>query len=441
MRKAVPKRENGPEGPPPREHAPTSSAPMASSAGREQKSKVNQNPLYNMKILQVIPVFSNVFGGPVTIVRKVSNELVKKNVVITYTTTAINPYLDTNEKKIVLNKNEIYFFKRNFKKLSYLHIFGQLNISFSMMRYIQNNIKNFDVVHIYSYQQFPDLITSYFAKKNGIPYIVQVNGSLIPDKSKFWRKFIFNYLIGYNILKNASKVVAISENEVKQYLNVGVDRKKISLISPGVDNKQFLILPKKGIFKNKLNIDLNKKIILYLGRINRTKGLNFLVESYYHFIKKYKYEDILLVISGINDGYISELNLLINKYNLYNKVIITGGLTEDEKIHAFIDSEIIVNVEPKNVYGLVPLEAAACGKPVIVTEGNEINNIVKRGDFGFIIKYGDVDSLAYIFTFIYNDRFLLDKKGKNGRRYVLTEYSWEKITVKLENEYRKLLSK
>lgn len=388
-----------------------------------------------MKILQIIPVYSLVYGGPVTIVHEVTKRLISNHEVVTYTTTSISPTIDINEKRTIYKNSEVYYFKRNFRFISRSNFFGQFNISFSMMKYLQKNIKRFNIVHIYSYQQFFDLITAYYAIRNRIPYIIQVNGSLTNNDSKFIQKFIYNKIFGYHILKNAKKVIAISGIEKEQYKKLGVLEKNIEIISPGINYVKYNNLPNKLIFKKKHNLDLDIKIILYFGRINQTKGLDFLIESYYNFISKYNSDKVILVIAGMDDGYLPNVILLINKLNLNKLTLILSGLSESEKIELMVDSEIVVNVEPINIYGIVPLEAGACGKPVIVTQGNEIKNVVIKGDFGFVVKYGDIDSMLHIFNLIIKNNQLLIEKGKNGRNYVLKNYNWDDIVKKLNNIY------
>jgi glycosyltransferase involved in cell wall biosynthesis len=94
-----------------------------------------------------------------------------------------------------------------------------------------------------------------------------------------------------------------------------------------------------------------------------------------------------------------------------------------------------VNVEPKNVFGLVPLESAACSTPVIVSEGNAISNVVRQGRFGFSVKYDDAYELAETMKKMLNDNVLLREMSQKGRKFVFENFNWTDKIVKLEKVY------
>jgi len=95
----------------------------------------------------------------------------------------------------------------------------------------------------------------------------------------------------------------------------------------------------------------------------------------------------------------------------------------------------VVNVEPRNVFGLVPLEAAACSKPVIVSNGNAISNIVLQGKFGWSVRYGDVEGLAEIMGRMLGNDNILIAMGQRGRKFTFKNCNWAYIVNKLEQVY------
>jgi glycosyltransferase involved in cell wall biosynthesis len=149
-------------------------------------------------------------------------------------------------------------------------------------------------------------------------------------------------------------------------------------------------------------------------------------------------KDAVLVIAGPDDGYLTEVKGLVSSLKVADKVVFTGMLSEKEKISAYVDSTIVVNVEPRNVFSLVPLEAAACSRPVIVSKENAISEVINKGKFGFSVKYNDVISLASMLQSIIDDEKLAEGMGRNGRKYIFDNFGWNKIIEKYEQVYEEV---
>jgi glycosyltransferase involved in cell wall biosynthesis len=291
---------------------------------------------------------------------------------------------------------------------------------------------------MHEYRSFQNIFACYYAKQNAVPYILQAHGSLEKiNKSRI--KSFYDLTFGYDMLKNASGVIALTEVEAKQYIDMGASNEKIVVVPNGIDLSEYATLPSKGLFKKKFNIADNKKIILYLGRINKVKGIDFLVESYSYLINKINFKDVVLVIAGPDDGYLSDLKNLIYSLKLDDYVLLTGMLSKEDKISAFRDSDVCAYLNPIEPFGLVPLESAVSMTPVIVIDGTPMAKIVKEGEFGLTTNYGDVNALANIFKDILQDENFTQKMGICGRKYVSSNFNWSQIILKLEKMYEDVI--
>lgn len=300
---------------------------------------------------------------------------------------------------------------------------------------LKNEIIHFNVIHLHGFRTFQNVIIHHYARKYGIPYVLQAHGSLPRITEKRGLKWIYDTFFGYRLLRDSSRVIAISQMEAQQYRKMGVPIEKIEVIPNGIDLSKYVNLPSKGSFKKKFSIDDNAKIILCLGRIHRAKGINFLVKAYAYLTKSMKYNNVILVIAGPDDGYLHKVEQQVSYLKIVDKVVFTGMLSEKEKIRAYVDSDIVVNVEPRNVFGLVPLEAAVCSTPVIVSKGNAISNTVCQGKFGFSVEYGDVNELAEIMGTMLDNDDLLREMGQRGRKFIFENCNWADIVTKLEKVY------
>lgn len=136
-----------------------------------------------MRILQVIESFSPQFGGPVKSVYNISRELSKRGHEVTIATTDIE-YDDNYIKSIEKYGVQVISFKYDFNFAFFLY-------SPSMKSWLDSEIKNFDIIHMHNFRTYQNYIVSKYAKKNGVPYILQARGSVLPFfKNKLLKRFM-----------------------------------------------------------------------------------------------------------------------------------------------------------------------------------------------------------------------------------------------------------
>lgn len=297
-------------------------------------------------------------------------------------------------------------------------------------------IKQCDIIHLHNYRTFQNVIISSYANFLKIPYIFQAEGSLSTFYQKKYSKILFDYFFGDRMIRNATKAIASSEQELKELIKVGVSRNKIVIIPFGIEMQDYNHLPEKGIFKMKYNINKNKKIILYLGRIHKMKGLEILLLAFSDLQKENI--DSLLVIVGPDDGYLAELYRLIKKLDLKDKIIIPGPLYGSDKLEAYRDADIFVLPSFHDDFGLTTLESLACGTPVIITNRCGSSDVVYENG-GLVIEY-DKNSLVKGMITLLSDDNLRIKYSEQGKAHVHSNYSWNSIGILLEKCYESCLS-
>lgn len=119
-----------------------------------------------MKILQLIPAFSDRFGGTTTAVKSISKELAKRHEVTVYTTTSSGLKHDFKPSIQEFDGYTVYYFRRDLKPLYSSGLFGQVNFSLGMFNHVRKYLPCFDIIHVSSWREFPDILVHYFAKKN-----------------------------------------------------------------------------------------------------------------------------------------------------------------------------------------------------------------------------------------------------------------------------------
>ena len=385
-----------------------------------------------MKILQVYHIFPASFGGVSAVVHQITRELSKRGHKVHVLTT--DAYFEGEKSRE--DEVKVYRFTLVSKAL-FRHNLVVPEVKF--LSFIKGIVKEFDCIHIHGYRNPYHMIVHRYTTRHDIPYVLQTHGS-IPRKGKQWLKCLYDALFGHRLLRNASKVIALSRVEAQQYRNMGVPEEKIAIIPNGIDLSEYAELPPQGAFKKKFNIPEDKKTILYLGRIHKTKGIDFLVKAYAYLTKKMNFKDAVLVIAGPDDGYLKEVRELTDRLGVSKDVLFTGPLYGRGKLEAYVDSEFYVLPSRYETFPMAVLEAYACGKPVIASNVGGLRELVIEGKTGLLIDVGDVDQLTNaIFSLLSNER-KIEEMGSMGRQYVKSNFSIEKVVEKLEKVYEELSS-
>jgi len=216
---------------------------------------------------------------------------------------------------------------------------------------------------------------------------------------------------------------------------VGIPQNKISIISNGIDIATYNELPEKGIFKKKYNL-LDKKIVLFLGKITPRKGLDILVRA----VAAIPCHDIVLVVAGNDMGFKSKVENIIRELNVQGRVLFTGLLEDRDKISAYVDSDVLVYPSTLEIFGLVPFEAIMCDTPVIVTDDCGCGEIIGKTGAGYLVKYGDIGGLVNTITEVLNNKEGARERVQKGQEFIRQHLRWENISSQTERVYKKLCS-
>jgi len=384
-----------------------------------------------VKILIVIPYFYPAwrFGGPVRVAYDVSRKLVERGHSVTVYTSDI---LDENTRVGAFYRNvegvNVYYFRN----LSLYVARRRMYVTPSLISAVKDSAKFFDVVHIHGNRTTQSPILHYFLKKNSVPYVVQAHGGL-PSMSGHRLKRLYDLFFGYPLLRDASKVIALTRTEVQQFLSVGVPKSKIAVIPNGIDLTEYSDLPSKGSFKKKFGLDKNEKIVLYLGRIHEIKGIDILVRAFANIL--HKLGDVRLVIVGPDDGYLGEIEALTKALRIEGKVLVSGALYGVAKLEAYVDADVYVLPSRYETFPMTVLEAYACGKPVIASKVGELTDLVADGQTGLLVDPGNTVQLAKNILYLLNDKGRAKEMGLRGKQFVKENFTVEKAVDKLQYLY------
>ena len=375
------------------------------------------------------------FGG-VSQFYNLSKNLVKRgHKVIVYTTDIKDRYSRLSNIKggRDIDGIKVYYFKNVSNSLATKH---RLSVPKGMSAAIKRELSNFDIIHLHNVRTFQNVIIHHYAKKYNIPYVLQARGSLLTFFHKGWQKRIFDAIWGHRILEDASKLIASTPIEAAQYRSMGINEGKIEIIPNGIELSEFNNLPARGEFRRKHSLGDNQRIILFLGRIHKIKGLNLLVTVFAELSRLLN--NVKLVMVGPDDGYLPSLKKLIADLEITNEVFFTGHLYGEDKVEAYVDADVFVLPSIYEIFGNVVLEACACGTPVVVTDRCGIADAVD-GQAGLVVPY-DKKALGKAILEILSDDKKRHEFGECGKSLIRQQFNWLAIAQRIEHVYESCIS-
>lgn len=250
---------------------------------------------------------------------------------------------------------------------------------------------------------------------------------------EYWLKYlgilgIIGSLVERLALTFSSKIIAISEFTKKRLIRAGKKEKNIAVINNGIDLEKI-----KKIEPSNESSDL-----IFAGRLIKEKNVDLLIKTV-NILKK-DFPDIKSVIVG--DG--PEKNNLINltkKLNLEKNIIFKGFLKNQEEVYSYFKSSgIFVLPSIREGFGIVVLEANACGLPAIVVDhpDNAAKDLIKNNYNGFVCNLNADDIAKQTKNILYNEIIFNDLKKQSIE--FARKCDWQIIINSLVDYYFKIIN-
>jgi len=295
-----------------------------------------------------------------------------------------------------------------------------------------------DIVHVHTPPRFFAESTAFFfhfLSSNKIPVIVTYhlhNSSLKRLERSVW--WLHNRTLQRFVFDVADKIVLCNSQEVNVLSReFGIKPDKIAVIPPGVDCDKFNPQKAKNNLLRQKGI-AGDKIILFSGRINPVKGLNFLIEAFQTVSRTFK--NSKLVICGAETGnYKHELKMLTNTLGLSSRVVFLDPVSAEDYPSLLASCDIFVLPSMSESWPLSLAEALSMEKPVIATDVGGVKEIVQNNKTGLVIKPADTTALGDALIQLLQNEGLAHRLGTNGRQFALNNFNWALLTSRFEDLY------
>jgi glycosyltransferase involved in cell wall biosynthesis len=262
---------------------------------------------------------------------------------------------------------------------------------------------------------------SISAKLAGVEKIVYLRGLAVPVKASIINRIVFKYLLTH-IISNSDE----TKRNILKHLGKHINEEKVHTIYHGVS------VNNSGKDKNHRLKEIQEKghgvILGNAGRLTSQKGHNKLIEIAKNL--KNQQIDFTLFIAGTGDLE-SELQELIDQYNLQKEVILLGFVSDMEGFMNSLDIFLLSSIWEG--FGFVIVEAMLRELPVVAFDISSNPEIVTADKTGFLVDYPDVEGFAQKTLQLINDEALRDKMGKAGLKSVFERFVIEDIITELES--------
>jgi glycosyltransferase involved in cell wall biosynthesis len=268
----------------------------------------------------------------------------------------------------------------------------------------------------------PDLLYSTVPEGILFPSVKQIVTlhDIFPVKaseSKAKMRYHFLYTLPI-LLRNSRAIICVSEYTKQDVIDYyGIKDKPIFVIYEGFDKQKFY-RRQPGIIKKKFGI--HQDYLLYIGDMRPYKNIERTLEAF----KMLDMKDYLFVIGGRKDPrFYPSVKHKVDELSLHDRVVIPGYIPENDLPHLYSEATAFILPSLYEGFGLPPLEAMACGCPVIVSNVTSLPEVC--GDAAFYIDPKNVQSIADGISRVLTDEKLrksLSKKGFARARL----FSWER---------------
>ena len=377
------------------------------------------------KILHICS-YSWEIGGPPSVIFNLSNSY--KNLVESDIASTIAP---NHSLYSTFPEQRVFVFKKS--------IFSKVvpDFSFDLFFWFVKNQSRYDFVVVHGLWNFGSVLSFFLNSTSKL--ILTIHGFLDPYvlKRSRLKKMLFWFIFQKYCFKKATTIHAIStdeevllKNSFPQFIN------KIKFIPNGIGRPlatKSIVDPSES-FKQVIDSFLadSEYTFLYLGRINKKKGIDLIFESFFNLINKTNSKNIKLIIAGPIDHYDTEFEELKNRF-MHSNILILPSIISEEKVYLFSNVNSFLLPSYSEGFSIAALEAISYGKACIFSKNIGFSNEALKEESVLIcdLNIKSLEDKMYLLAY---DEDLNISLNRNSLDFFIKNYQIEDIANKYYNE-------
>ena len=389
-----------------------------------------------LRVLQIVPSISLVYGGPSQMVRGFSAALAEAGAEVTIATTDSNGDVDEQPLNVPLNQPvpeegyTVWYFRCS--------PFRRYKFSLGLLRWLWQNAHTFDIAHIHALFSPVSSTAAAIARWQGLPYLLRPLGTLDPAdlQKKRQLKQIYATLLERPNLAGAAAIHFTSEQEAAVSHRFGTQTPGIVLplgVTP-------LPLPAAKVdVRDRYAIPRDRPIVLFMSRLDPKKGLDLLIPA----LEKLQAKgiDFHLMLCGANPqdrAYEQAIHQRIAASPLGDRTTVTGFVSGDLKTALLAAADLFVLPSYYENFGIAVAEAMLAGVPVVISDQVHIWQDIQHSESGWICACTE-ESLGEQLQAALQNPAERQRRGRQAQQFASAQYSWQAIAQRTLDTYQKLL--
>ena len=308
---------------------------------------------------------------------------------------------------------------------------------------IDEALKHADLVHLHTLWNPLNTIARNACQRHGLKYVLMPHGMLDPYslRQKRWRKKIYLAAVERRNIQEASRLIFTTNQEQESA------RKRLPWLRPGEVIALGADCPPAlsreaciETFASRFPQALNRRCLLFLGRIHQKKGLERLLTILPQVSQKHP--DTLLVIAGSGEpGYVESIKSLVHTQGLERQVLFTGMLTGYAKYGALALAEAFLLPSKQENFAIAMAEAMHMAVPIIIS--NKVNSwpLVREANAGFVVEEEQIEiGFAKRIDEMLSYPEQAHRLGKRGQDYAQEHLTWQRTAEATVRLYERTLT-
>ncbi len=370
------------------------------------------------KVIMVISQFYPLLGGAEVQARQLAGALVKKGVHVSVLTRRLKGV----PPREVLDGVSVY---RAIRTVPVPFLWGVF-FMLSVFVFLYRKRKEYTIIHCHILQEFQTVVALFFKIIFNKKVIVKMSSSGETSDIKLLKRSLMGKLF-YPLIKRVDAVVAVCKQSTRELINGGFSGERIAEIPNGVDLDRFAQRPPRR--------GLKVPTITFVGRLDRYKGVDFLLEAFKRVLSRGSNSRLLIVGSGPDETLLKDKAV---RLHLEENIQFLGK--REDVFSLLLDSDIFVLPTLSEGMSNVLLEAMACGLPVVATTVGGNCDLISNRHNGILVPPGDSGTLGEALMEILHDAPLARQLGDKARKTVQENYSMESITDRYLALYNRITS-
>jgi glycosyltransferase involved in cell wall biosynthesis len=387
-----------------------------------------------MKILHVIPSVGPLRGGPSFAMRAIASGLAGRGVDIHVATTDDNGpgrKLDVQLGRPLEENGATFWY---FPRQTSFYI-----CSLPFTEWLWRHASDYALIHIHALFSYCSNVAAFIAKRKGIPYVIRPLGVLnrwgMENRRPILKRMSFA-MVERPLLRSAALIHYTAEQERIEAAECGFTEHPMIIPNPVDVVNAAAGEPQPGLRDRYPELQ-GKRIVLFLSRIDRKKGLDLLMPAFHGLLTDFP--DAALVIAGEGDAtLVAALRKQSRELGIEQAVFWPGFLTGGAKRDAFRDAEVFVLPSYSENFGIAVIEAMAAGVPVVITDQVGIFREVAEGEAG-LVTTTEVEPLRGALARLLSDNELRIRTGQNGAELARSKFAAQAVIDRLLNAYQAVL--